>query len=368
MDGRVGRGVPLPRSPITMWKRSTSTLIILLLASSLLSALSLNAVIVSAGEYPAIYVDPPSIIDETLTPGNNFTISIKTDYTGSDITAWQLALSYNPAILNGIAVTNGDLITTAVSPYARFMPGSFDNTAGKLSLTGAFFFYVFPPPFVTSGPGTLANVTFTVVGLGDSPITLESETKLVGWDFGEGEVYDIINAFTMPFHIQHGYFRNAVVEHDVAVIDVSASATEVVEGDLVEISVEVENQGAQTENVIVEVYYDYQPGVSDPGQLNFVGTKKALNLPAGGRTSLTFNWNTTYVPAREHNITALASERPGETDLQDNTHACKVTVAMFAVEPIPTLLIIGIVMAPIVAVGAVILVLRRGKPRYHARE
>jgi len=368
----MGREVSLPRSQIAMWKRSISIPIILLLALSLLSALSLNVVMVSGVEYPAIYVDPASIIEPTLTPGSNFTISIKTDYTGDDVTAWQFILSYNPQVLKGVEVTNGDLITTDKDASATLMPGPFDNTEGELSLTGAFFFFIpgLNPPIVTSGPGTLANVTFTVVGTGDSAITLGSDTKLVGWDIVEEEEYEIIDAFTMPFHIQHGYFRNAVVEHDVAIVGVAASPTEVVEGELVEISVEVENQGTQTENVTVEVYYDYRPDISEPGQLNYVGTEKATNLPAGGRTSLTFNWNTTYAPAKEHNITAVANKLPGETDLQDNTRDSdeSITVAAFQVEPIPVFLVIGIVMAPVVIVAAVILILRRGKPRYYARE
>lgn len=290
-----------------MRKRPISTSIILLLTLSLLSALTVNMTIVAAADYPAIYVDPASIIDGSLIPGSNFTVSIKTDYTGSDIIAYQFTLSYNPAIINGASVTNGDLITTDVSPYAQFMPGTFDNTEGKLSLTGAFFFYITPPPPTTSGPGTLANVTFDVVGTGDSAITLGSKTKLIGWD-GSDE-YDIIDAQTMPFHIGHGYFRNLVVEHDVAVVDVSASPTEVVEGDVVEISVEVENQGTVVETFDVTVYY---------GVLA-IGTKSVTNLAGGADTIVAFSWNTTAVSPAAYTISAVASTVAGETDTADNT-------------------------------------------------
>jgi len=175
----------------------------------LVSLLSIGVIVVSAAEYPAIYVDPASIMDLTLTPGKNFTISIKTDYTGDDITSWQFNLTYDPNILNGVAVTNGDLITTDKDPNAQFLAGTFDNTAGELSLTGAFFFFIPPAkPAVTSGPGTLANVTFTVVGTGDSAITIGSPTKLIGWDSIENREFNIVDAFTMPEHIGHGYFDN----------------------------------------------------------------------------------------------------------------------------------------------------------------
>ena len=186
---------------------------ILLAALNIFALLNPYMVRVLAAEYPAIYVDPPSIIEPTLTPGKNFTISIKTDYTGDDVTAWQLILSYSASIIHGVDVTNGDLITTDKDPSAAFMPGTFDNTAGALSLTGAFFFYMPPAkPAVTSGPGTLANVTFTVVGTGDSAITVVGKavesSKLIGWNSSRGEEYPIILAKTDLENIGHGYFKN----------------------------------------------------------------------------------------------------------------------------------------------------------------
>jgi PKD repeat protein len=163
---------------------------------------ALIAYFVGIPEYPAVYVEPASTIDPGLTPGNNYTVSIMTDYTGSDITAWQFTLSYNPGVLNGVSVTNGDIIDTGVF---IFVPGTFDNTAGTLSLTGAFFFMVGD---VAPGPGTLATVTFEVVGTGVSVITLGQETDLFGWNFIEGDEYKIIDGDIMPNHLGHGYFCN----------------------------------------------------------------------------------------------------------------------------------------------------------------
>jgi hypothetical protein len=144
----------------------SETMLVLLIIGMLTLAFRIESV--SAVDYPSVYVDPPEIIDETLTPGNTITLSIKTDYTGADIAAYQFTLSYNPHILNGVSVTNGDIIDFGMH---FFMPGTFNNTAGKLSVTGAFFFMAGE---VVPGPGILANVTFTVVGLGDSAITLGS--------------------------------------------------------------------------------------------------------------------------------------------------------------------------------------------------
>jgi hypothetical protein len=108
-------------------------------------------------------------------------------------------------------VLNGDLITEAEDDSADFTMGNFNNTSGMSSLTVAYFFYQTPAePYVTTGPGFLANITFTVVGYGVSNITLGSETKLMGYNNITHSTYDIIDAQMQPDHIQHGYFNNRI--------------------------------------------------------------------------------------------------------------------------------------------------------------
>ena len=108
-------------------------------------------------------------------------------------------------------VVNGDLITKAKHDSADFSLGTFNNTIGRSSITLAYFFYMSPDePYVTSGPGILANITFTVVGYGVSNITLGDETKLMGYDSNTHSTYDIIYATFQPDHIQHGYFSNLI--------------------------------------------------------------------------------------------------------------------------------------------------------------
>ncbi len=158
--------------------------------------------------YPAIYVDPPIV--ENIMPGNNVTVSIKTNYTGL-ISAYQFTLSYNASVLHGINVTNGDIITTDKTPLAQFIPGTFNNTEGTLSPTVAFIFIVDGPIPSVWGPGILANVTFTVVGYGSSSITLGPETGLWGWPpYPWEDPPIIVDAETMPDHIGHGFFSNKI--------------------------------------------------------------------------------------------------------------------------------------------------------------
>jgi len=179
-------------------------------------------------------------------------------------------------------VTNGDLITKDKDPTARFGTGTFNNTEGKLSMTNAYFFYVFPPPAVVPGPGILANVTFTVVGYGSSHITLVGyDTKLYGWNFTAGKQYIIINAETMPDHIQHGYFDNTKAVHDVAVTGIDAPAEAAV-GDIVSINVTVTNQGSFPETVNVIAY----------ANTTEIGTQ-LVTLPSQGSDYISFEWDTT---------------------------------------------------------------------------
>jgi hypothetical protein len=183
-------------------KTITGIMLTLLIISMLTLAFKIESA--STADYPSVYLDPSSIIDPGLIPGSTYTVSIMTDYIGSDIIAYQFTLSYDPSILNGVSVTNGDVVA---GPVFMFIPGTFDNTAGKLSLTGAFPIFQMPPP-VASGPGTLANVTFTVVGPGKFGITLGNETQLIGLNSTTFEEYLIVDAYTMPFHIGHSYFCN----------------------------------------------------------------------------------------------------------------------------------------------------------------
>jgi len=284
---------------------SVIALILLLLVGVL--TLSFKTELVSAiiPEYPAIYVDPPIV--ENVMPGSNVTVSIKTDYSGYDIWAWQFTLSYNPSILHGVEVRNGDLITTEKDLTAMFVPGTFDNTLGTLSLTWAVVdFFLMMLPSTTYGPGTLAYVTFTVVGYGTSNITLGRETKLIGYDpILEPQSYSIIDAETMPHHIQHGYFSNKPTIHDVAVTNVMPNK----HGHekhyayprwTINVNVTVLNNGTEPANMTVSVYYN-EFGWHE------IGTQTLTNLAPTAETTVTFSWNLARVNYCNHTIKANAT-------------------------------------------------------------
>ena len=311
-----------------------------------------------------IAVVPRRIVDTSLTSGETFTVSIYTDYNGTDVWGWEFSLTYNPNVLEGVSLTNGDLITEEKSEDAEFMRGTFDNNLGKLSITGAYFFFYAPAaPVTTSGPGTLANITFNVVGIGDSNITLVTkETVLTAYDTGTGEFPDVIDKSTPNYdHIMYGYFRNtlAPVTHDIAIVSVTPSDTSVTAGELLNVTVVVENEGIVPEDVTVTVYRDFEPGLTYWD----IGEKSIPDLENGTSTTLIFTWNTTGVPAGDHTVTAKVDPVAGETDVADNTLESPkiVTIKRREEEPLPVTLIIGAAVGVVAAVAVVLFALRRGK-------
>ena len=127
MAREVGNHLPIARSMVQMRKKLLSLSILALLVIGLVATLNLGSVGVSAADYPSVNVHPASTIDPGKTSGY-YTVAINTTYTGLDITAYQFTLSYNPTVLRGDSVANGDIVDFGMY---FFNPGTFDNTAGS---------------------------------------------------------------------------------------------------------------------------------------------------------------------------------------------------------------------------------------------
>lgn len=96
--------------------------------------------------------------------------------------------------------------------------------------------------------------------------------------------------------------------HDVAVTSVSASPTSVTAGEVVIITVIVENQGTETETFDITSYYNSVA----------IGTQTLTGLATGATETLTFSWNTTGLEGT-YTIKAEASVVSGEEDIADNS-------------------------------------------------
>ena len=115
----------------------------------------------------------------TIEPASNTTsvggaLNFAVQVTGvSDLYAYQFDLSFGPAVLSIMNVTEGGLLPSGGSTV--FFPGAINNVSGTLTLTAGSL--QGPVPGV-SGRGTLAMILFTGVGLGASPITLSNVVLL----------------------------------------------------------------------------------------------------------------------------------------------------------------------------------------------
>jgi hypothetical protein len=212
------------------------------------------------------------------------------------------------AIYLGNGVVNGNLVTLDKNETAVFVPGQgFDNAVGRLRLVGAFYDSSNPPPYTTTGPGTFANVTFTVVGTGFSNISIGKDSRLKGYNLTTIAPYNIINPNLQPDHIGHGYFDNIPDLHDIAVTDLRATPATPNLGDQVQINVTVRNEGNYSEDFNVAVYANE----------TLIDTKPA-QLDRGTKTTLVYNFNTTGKITGNYviNATAFATQ---DDDLNDNT-------------------------------------------------
>ena len=154
---------------------------------------------------PYIMVIPSSLsISEFPEGERNFTVTITTDYFNSSYDLWgyHIQLVYNASFLECIEVNNGNLITEDEDPTARFNV-TINQAIGEVSI-GAYFYYLTPPPYTTSGPGTLASVTFRVLDVGTSALTLGKATKLQRFNFVKNRVENIIIADEQPDNMGHG--------------------------------------------------------------------------------------------------------------------------------------------------------------------
>jgi Cohesin domain len=100
----------------------------------------------------------------TAVVGSAFTLTVRiADVV--DLSAFQFDLSFNPAVLQATAVSEGPFLGTGGSTF--FGAGSINNGSGTVA--SIFDSLVGSVPGVT-GSGNLATVSFNVIGVGTSPM------------------------------------------------------------------------------------------------------------------------------------------------------------------------------------------------------
>jgi len=114
----------------------------------------------------AVSIAPPS---KTVQQSETFTMDVIVA-PGKPIAGAQFDLSFDPAVLAVLSVTEGGLLKqNGADTY--FQPGTIDNTGGKVSGAAGT---ITTPGGEVEGAGALATVTFSAKGAGSTNLTLSN--------------------------------------------------------------------------------------------------------------------------------------------------------------------------------------------------
>lgn len=159
---------------------------------------------------PVIRVEPKN---NTAAVGATFDISLKvTDITQQEsLYSWECQITFNPGILNAVNATEGPFLKDTGYETIWLTPG-IDNAAGTIHV-GAL---IMPsaewggfPPNGAVGSGTLATVTFKVVGQGSTDLEFKDSERM--HLYGATELYTVITGENSPIYhtAERGSFSNS---------------------------------------------------------------------------------------------------------------------------------------------------------------
>ena len=277
---------------------------LILILSLIISTALVSPVIANSTR---IYVDPPSIIDETRVIGTSFTININVAAV-IDLFGFEFKLKYKTAVLTATKITLGPFFPPpGPPPYGSVIfKEEINDTIGYV-----WYSAVAPaiPGIGVSGSGTLATVSFTVDDLGGSCLYLSDTSNHRGLYVSDTMLSDS-EGNPIIHEVYDGHFVNDPV-HDIAITSVTPFATEVIEGQSVDVNVLARNHGNFTESFTVTVY----------ANSTIIGPPRTVtDLIPGDRKTLTFTWDTTGVAPSKYIISANTTAVSGETDTTDNSY------------------------------------------------
>jgi len=179
----------------------------LLLTTVLMLSIAMAGVGTASPAFPVIRVEPKN---NTGDVGENFTVNITvTDVSISTLCnglyGWECRITFKPGIINAVNATEGPFLRD--TGYETFWRMKIDNTTGTIDMLAIISEFPFPPTGAV-GSGTLATVTFKVVGQGATKLDFKEkkDTELHTVLFGTGGVG---TETPMEHTAEDGSFSNA---------------------------------------------------------------------------------------------------------------------------------------------------------------
>jgi len=287
-------------------------------------------------KYPVskIRVDPPSITDPSLLPGNTFNINISIS-EAEEIYAWSLNMSWDPALLNITEIKEGPFLNGNEDYNTTFTP-DINQEGGYVYVNCTLSDE--PANASASDNGTLALITFLVEGRGGTALHFVDAILL---DYEGVEVLSLT---------EDGYFSSLL--RNVAIISLEVSPNETKAGDFVSISVVAKNKGTITFGRSIDVTFYSND--------SFIGTLGIPDLDPDAEKMSTFSWSTKDLTEGNYVIKAVASQLPGEVDIDDNTYFYEYFMVTMPEQPFPFVLTAAIATVIVAtAIGFVLLKKRR---------
>jgi hypothetical protein len=136
-----------------------------------------------------IYVDPPKVVNASLTPSNNFKVNVSIE-DASYVQSFEFKLTFDPTVLNAVNAKLGSFFPPAIVPVI-----SIDNTTGYVTVAATLR----PSDPYANGDGTLATITFHVESLGACDLI-----------FSKTDLRDPLG-YSLPHTTANGYFNNMLV-------------------------------------------------------------------------------------------------------------------------------------------------------------
>jgi len=141
-------------------------------------------------------------------------------------------------------------------------------------------------------------------------VTVAGNTTLASLTNGSYSVIVYANDTSGNVGFSEEVYFTVIIIHDVAVIDLKCSSKEVYIGDIVDMSVLVQNEGTVTETFNVTTYVN----------TTAIETLTVTDLPRGNQTVVDFSWDTMGFAEGNYSVIACAELVPSEIDITDNTY------------------------------------------------
>jgi len=290
-----------------------------LLIPMILSLILSSSPFLAPVEAPAgtnLYADPPHMSLSVGDIGGEYTFDAMLE-NATAVTTIAFCLTFDPSKVNITKITKGDAL-----PGGSLLIADWNSTAGVIT-----------------------DIMVTVMGMCydvDNKVVVTINVAVLGFTTEEGTVIDIWGMSCWDWNMNQFLSGDSPWDHtmcdleprvsDVAVTDVCSLQTAVYAGDIVNINVDVQNQGNAKETFNVKVYADIDTAIIGD---EVVAGSTSVTLDRFKRSTLSFEWDTFGLTSGNYTLTGSADALPGEICLEDNNKTKGVVQIFESLLPCP---------------------------------